>query len=197
MPTYNVVNIDHNGVTDTYVDSSSPKTNFNGGYNTFTGLGDGTAGPARTWLKLNFGGIPRNAKIITATLEMGAYVVGDGYNLITYEFQKCSDNSWGGSTITWNNAPNASMVGSPTTIFSATEPKGQIFQFDIKTDVQAAVAGDRLLTYRVKNVNEGADTSYMAMYTFEEYLDFSPPYPNINFSVTYTYDTSSFFQSFN
>lgn len=184
------------GCTDTYVDSSLPTTNFEGGYDVFAGQGNGTAGPARIWLKISTGGIPKHSKILTAQITMHTYIKGEsGYGTTAYEIQRCTDISWNSSTITWNNAPNASMTGSATTLFSQASPMGQDLYFDFVNDAQANVGLD-YLTYRIKNVNE-TDDSMIKMYTYEEYNDIAAlGTEGIRVVLSWEYEDNTYYQAF-
>lgn len=200
MSTIESWNYDHNGIADTHVHDSHPDTNYNGEYNVIAGYDPVEKDNCRIWLKLDLSFIPRHAQIESAGFVMGTFIHGESsYGTTTYEIQRCSDNSWDDSTITWNNAPNASMTGSATNLFSTTSPMGQdLYYYDLMADAQAAIGGDGYLSYRIKNTNEGLDDSYIMMYTEEEYNDLGlRPYPNINFSIGFSYNNGNFFQSFN
>jgi hypothetical protein len=90
-------------VADSYVDSANPSTN-NGSQTQLRGDGSPVV---RSYLRFNVQGL--SGAVTRATLRIFANSASTG----GYEIRSVSDNSWGESTITYNNAPAVgSVLGS-------------------------------------------------------------------------------------
>ncbi len=132
---------------DSYVDQSSPTTNFNnagpsGNLVTFGGI---SSDEQRTWFKFDLSSIPAGSTINSATVIIGEWQTTGSYAQI-FNINRCTDNSWTETGITWNNAPNGSVVGSPT--HSIQENEAGTINFDATSDVAAALASGKL-SYRI------------------------------------------------
>ncbi|MCZ8510915.1 DNRLRE domain-containing protein [Paenibacillus filicis] len=83
----------------------------------------------------------------------------EGMAGITNQANLVSDNTWGGTTLTWNNQPAA---GTLLTTWTAPAV-GTSVQIDVTSQVQAALTGDKKLSIRISSpANQGStgDVSY-------------------------------------
>ncbi|MDQ0914569.1 polysaccharide lyase family 8 super-sandwich domain-containing protein [Paenibacillus sp. V4I5] len=84
---------------------------------------------------------------------------GVGSSLTTNQAELVSDNSWGESTLTWNNKPaSGTMLGTWSGMVV-----GVPVEIDVTSQVQTALAGDHLISLRISSptdVGSAGDITY-------------------------------------
>lgn len=142
MPTVNIYLTD-----DAWVWERLPDDNFNNNDpdNIFVGV---NAQEMRAWLQFgDLSAIPAGSTINNADIFIGCFQTLGSYSQ-TFELCRCTENLWDEAFITWNNAPNADVIGTPSGVFE-TYSVGTV-SFDVTADVAAALA-DNALSYRIHN----------------------------------------------
>ena len=169
-------------VADSFVDDGTPTTNYGTNSNVYVGLTYGEGyGITRGWLKFDVSSLS-GATINSATLHASAYKAGVvvQYDTVLIRLEYCTDNSWTNSGITWNNAPNGSVSGSPITLVTLTDTEGTTVSATVTSDVSTAVAAGNYLSWRIKS-NVETKSAYVKMYSSNHgsqiYLDvdYTPP----------------------
>ncbi|QNM98794.1 polysaccharide lyase 8 family protein [Chitinimonas koreensis] len=138
-------------VADAYVrDGTYANTNY-GQTATLTIKNDGVGYARRAFLKFDLGAIA--GTIVSARLVLAPSSVGQT-TAMTHNAYLASSDSWGETTLSWNNAPAVgSLLGS-----WSVPAVGSTAQIDVTNQAAAALAGDKLLSIRVEAAaNYGAN----------------------------------------
>ena len=135
----------------------SGKPDLNRGSADYLYVGETTHYPstksiARTWLKFDLSSLPED--IVITKAELWVYFEqyqGDGAaGGIAVYFS--SDDTWAETGITWNNQP--SFEGSASDAIPQFTGWNQWKKFNVTTDVQNEYAGDKVVSWCLRAVNE-------------------------------------------
>ncbi len=163
-------------VADTYVKATSPSSN----YGSATTLRTDASPDLHSYLRFNVQGL--GTPLVRATLR----VYASSGNSIGYGVYSVSDNSWGETTLTYNNAPPVGLVaGSSGRITAATWTE---------VDVTPLVSGNGLLSLAMISTSStattfasresGATAPQLIVTTGSGGSDTSPPTPPSGLSAT-------------
>lgn len=110
------LDVSRSDIKDTYVDTSSPSTNFQNDYYLYVGYN--SLGKTRTYIKYNLPDLPDCSIVTGASLVLQQYEYDPGSGASNYIYAyDCGNNGWDISTITWNNQPmNATSLSSYTVL---------------------------------------------------------------------------------
>lgn len=110
------LDVSRSDIKDTYVDTSSPSTNFQNDYYLYVGYN--SLGKTRTYIKYILPDLPDCSIVTGASLVLQQYEYDPGSGASNYIYAyDCGNNSWDISTITWNNQPmNTSSLSSYTVL---------------------------------------------------------------------------------
>jgi hyaluronate lyase len=136
----NIITTILNPEADATVRSGAYKdANYNNGTLVARFRGDDSSATRESFIRFNMSGV--TGDVTRAVVRLSTTRV-DGAATHTAEF--VSDNSWGETTITWNNKPASSTV-----LGSWAVVPGGVWEMDVTTQVQNAMAGDKKLSLRV------------------------------------------------
>lgn len=165
-----------------YVDSGFPNTNSNEGLANpgYTGIGDAVnaigdifagfdtyfnGGILRTWLEFNLGSIPLDATITDVTLYFNVEgSTANDYDDCEFDIQR-STTGFDDTTITWNNAPNGSVLASSKSWIDPFDDNGNSLYWathlnpwiiTIPTSDITSALSSNVVSYRI--VNDGLAT---------------------------------------
>lgn len=170
---------------DTFVTQPAPNYNFAADKKLVIG-NDWYYGLARTWLKFSLASIPVGSAITSATLTLRSFYTNNGGTYpptMFYDLYRCTNNSWTESTITWNNAPNASCGSVIGQYDYYINYRDVITYTDIQSEISAALP-DSNITFRLKLDDEGnpgygewfADRDFPSSYPVLV-IDYEAPFP--------------------
>ncbi|MHA2026371.1 MAG: DNRLRE domain-containing protein [Candidatus Thorarchaeota archaeon] len=146
---------------------------------------DGTSGLARSFVSFDLKHLAKETAFVSARLF--AFMSGDfNINDTPIAVYYCADSSWEETLITWNNQPSASA--SPSDIIdSPGSPDTFIlnnwYSWDVTSDVRTALAGDKLLTELIKNVDENAVPGTGKGFAKKEYYQFNATYLELSYTT--------------
>lgn len=133
---------------DSYVRDGGTATANYGNATTLVVKKDGNSGFSRTtYLKFD---VKDLANIGTAKLRMNIVGAGTAIAGTQWEVWKCDDDSWTETGINWNNKPAAT-----TLLASITGKKTGTAEWDITSQVQQELAGDKTLTLAIMSSVSG------------------------------------------
>ena len=175
---------------DTHVSEGSPTTN----YGTSTSMQVqlfkdeyGTVYRNRIFIKFDLSSLPINIDITSAKLYL--YMYSSTAHTRTLAVHEVSDNSWGETTITWNNKPSYDATATTTTSIGTSS--GWKY-FTITSDVEDAYnAASQTLSECIKDNSEttGVPTvpsSITKQFYTEEYVPSSyRPYLQVTYEAKY------------
>jgi len=148
--------IDQIATSDNKVTNALPDMVVGGGTYSKVEINSAGSDTQRFWIKFPVN-IPVGKSFVNATLYLyrtDDYPTEGGLNRDIY-VQRSMDDSWDETTITWNNAPRASLTG-PITTFQFTQEN--TWHSIIVTDqVSPEVGGDNIVTLRLWDANENGD----------------------------------------
>jgi hypothetical protein len=127
---------------DSFVDSANATTSY--GNENYLQVEDGK----RAWIRFDLSGIPAGKVIISAVLSVKPFY--SGYR--SMNIQRCTDLTWGETTITWNNAPNASIINE--TLYLDGWGYADYYNFNVSGPVTEALASGGIC-WRIKNAQNG------------------------------------------
>ena len=176
------------------LDGPSNDTNHHG----VTNLGglwvgvDGTSGIARSFVSFNLTHIAKETAFVSARLfafMSGEFNTNDTPIAVYY----CADDLWDETLITWNNQPSSSpspsdvidSPGSPDTFLL-----DNWYSWDVTSDVRTALAGDKLLTELMRNVNESATPGTGKGFAKWEHYQFNATYLELSYTTPTLSDIS-------
>lgn len=137
---------------DVFVVQGSPTTNYNSTTELLIGtLGVGAA--CRAWLRFNLATVPSGSTINSATLYIKNFFEAHNSTYpadYTFDTARSTDITWDKTTITWNNAPNAS-VGSTLDSYVSAAANAYLYEapFVVTSGVSSALASGKV-TFRIK-----------------------------------------------
>jgi hypothetical protein len=169
----------------------SPDTNYHssvGGGGLFVGLEPHDTAVARGWLKFNLTHVPKEAAIQSATLYShlnSEYLVWDDEDAPIGVYYSSND-SWLETAITWNNQPSfedtpSDFIDSPASP-DMFDPQNW-YGWDVTADVSTTLAGDKILTEVLRNVDESASVSCWKYFTEDEYYHFNASYLALEYTT--------------
>ena len=167
---------------DAQVISATPSSNQGTATNIFVGsAASGSFQNERAWLRFDLSSLPANATIVSAKLNMYCWKTA-GASLPT-ELHSSTTDTWGETTITWNNQPAFS-----DTLDSVTLNANALnfwYQWDATSFVQSEWGGDKMVSLMVKSTTEGSTDATPPSYGFDskEYSSgANAPYLQVNVS---------------
>ena len=136
-------NITLYSIADTFVNSTSPETNYGNTASMYVGA---NSEQDFTYVKFDLTSIPSDATVTSANLEI--YLSDTGGNLYwspadTIGAYYCSDNSWTELGITWNNKPNFNPNPTGSWSFGMLDFTGYKL-WDVTADVKTALTSGTL-----------------------------------------------------
>ncbi len=163
------------------VASNHPTTNFDGNEHR-GGLwvgNESTDGMTRSWVKFDLSSIPDGVVITSASFR--AYLT-DEWNFTqdaAIGLYYSADDSWSESGITWNNQPEFAAVPSDV-IDGPAGPEmfvnGTWYEWEVTSDVEEALTGDKMLTEVLKQINEDLSIETWKYFIEDEYNHFNATY---------------------
>jgi hypothetical protein len=130
---------------DAWVDSINANTNY--GNDNYLIVADGT----RAWFRFDLSSIPSGKVITSAVLSVKPFYSGNR----EMNIQRATDISWSETTITYNNAPNASVVSNEIFYLNGWG-LSDYYNYNVTGEVTAAMTAGGIC-WRVKNAR---DTGY-------------------------------------
>lgn len=184
---------------DTFVTQPAPNYNFAADKKLIIG-NDFSYGLARSWIKFSLASIPAGSTITSATLTLRSFYANNGGTYpptMFYDLYRCTNNSWSESTITWNNAPNASC-GSVIGQYDYYVTYNDVITYSgLESEISSALPSSAV-TFRLKldaETNPGfgewfADRDYPSSYPVLV-IDYTAPTwaKAVNFRATSAYVT--------
>jgi hypothetical protein len=161
--------------------SNHPNTNFDGNEHRgglFVGY-ENADGMTRSWVKFNLSSIPDGVVITSAVFR--AYLTDE------WDFTQdaaiglfySTDDSWSETGITWNNQPEFAAVPSDV-IDGPPAPDmfvmGNWYEWEVTSDVEEALEGDKMLTEVLKQVNESLLIETWKYFIEDEFDHFNATY---------------------
>ena len=180
-----------NPEADTYVNSEKPTTALGNvalgiasafrlivGQDAFLMDGTANAGTCFTWMRFDLSGIPTNAIITNAYLNGLCFLPVSNYVGLTVVAQRATNITWGESTITFVNAPNASVLGPyvGSVTFDSSGPNQVFNMYGLASAVQDSLI-DRKMSLRLIRVND--DEEIIGAY-LQDY-DYNSPAPETRY----------------
>ena len=161
--------------------SGTPDTNYD--LNTNRGglwVGNGSpSGVARSWVKFDLSSIPDGVVITSASFH--AYLV-DEWNFTqdaAIGLHYSANDSWSEPGITWNNQPEFAAAPSDV-IDGPAGPEmfvnGTWYEWEVTSDVEEALAGDKMLTEVLKQIDEDTPVETWKYFVEDEYDHFNATY---------------------
>ncbi|MBC8041801.1 MAG: DNRLRE domain-containing protein [Opitutaceae bacterium] len=137
---------------DSYIDQANATTNY--GANSVLETYKTTTSEKMSYLKFDVSGYAGSAAG-SATLKLTRYAADSGISVAVFAG---ADDSWTESGVTWNTRPDTSSTATDTETVAAT------VTFDVTAAVNTALAGDKVLTLKIKNAG---GTGRAAFYSSE------------------------------
>jgi 2',3'-cyclic-nucleotide 2'-phosphodiesterase (5'-nucleotidase family) len=150
-------------VADAQVSSGNPNTNSGSATSMFIQSAATNFGNERAWLRFDLSSLPSDAVVTAATLEMYCWKA-TGPSLDT-EVHGGTSDTWGETTITWNNQPAFGPTLATQTL--AAGAVNVYYDWDVTSFVQGQLAGDKLVSLLVKPTVEGSTASPSPSYAFD------------------------------
>lgn len=149
-----------------FVNATNPTTNFFaeeylalGPVNSSGAFIDGIC---NTWLEFDLSSFV-GASINSATLVLTSfYSSGNNYYGYVVLARQVTDNSWTQTGITWNNAPNASIVNTPNAFdgtFGISGDNRESITLDVKALVSAALAAGAI-SFIITTINDSSSEGF-------------------------------------
>lgn len=151
-------------LVDTYVDPLQPDNGLGSTRRLCVGIdgdimgsfpyadGMGTGGLCRIWVKFDISTIPAGSTINSAVLDFPVFFSADSYTNFPCVIFRCTDNTSVTESMTYNNAPNISLLPTAVDIEMAVAPAVQN-SADISAFVTAALA-DGVVSVMVQTEGE-------------------------------------------
>lgn len=170
--------------------NASPDTNHHGIINLgglWVGI-DGNGDITRSFVSFDLSHLPAEIAFISARLHAfmsGDFPTADG-NDTAIGVYHCAEDTWDETLITWNNQPVTSV--SPTDVIDNPGSPGTFilntwYSWDVTSDVRTALAGDKLLTESIRNVDESAPPHTGKSFTKTEYYQFNATYIELGYTT--------------
>lgn len=121
-------------VEDTYVDNSSPSTNFCYDYYLYAGMN--SLGKTRTYVRFPLPDLPNCSVVIGAKLHLAQNQYDPGSGQTAYLNVYDLSSTWNYQTITWNNQPSSAYSGS---IIDYTSFKSGTGSYNYELDITKIV----------------------------------------------------------
>lgn len=137
--------------------------------------------------------IPAGSTINSAVFTVSSFSESDGYIHQDFNLQRCTDNTWTESALTWNNAPNASVL-APVLATYTTTSNSNTLTFTITSAVSAALASGKL-SLRLIDSAEGSGVT-IAMTSKEYAATHANTAPNLLVNYTAPASSTNFFMMF-
>jgi len=150
-------------VADAQVESGVPGSNFNTNNLYIQSANGGSYGNERAWLRFDLSSLPAGSTITSATLNMSCWKA-TGASL-SAEVHGGNDDTWGETTITWNNQPTFGSVLDTQTLASGVT--NLYYSWDATAFAQSKLAGNKLVSLLVKPVTENSTDSTSPSYGFD------------------------------
>ena len=138
---------------DCSVCSANPTTNFGIDPKLKVGFDPDTGNLYRSFIRFDTSSIPAGKVILSAVLWIDPFYSGNNdYSTDNFNVQQCTDLTWTELGITWNNAPNGSVLGDVITEWHQEGPAGPLGwqTVDISAQLAAALSAGGI-GFRVKN----------------------------------------------
>ena len=112
----------------------------------------GTYQNERSWMRFDVSKLPSGATVTAATLQLWCF--GATGPALPVELHSSTNDTWGETTITWNNQPTLGPVLATSTL--AAGAKNLWYSWDVSSFVQSQLlpSGDGLVTLMLKAVTE-------------------------------------------
>lgn len=166
---------------DEAVVSGHPDSNYDGNIHRgglFVGNGS-PDGIARSWVKFDLSSIPDGVVITGASFH--AYL-NEEWNITqdaAIGLYYSADDSWSETGITWNNQPEFAAVPSDV-IDGPAGPEmfvnGTWYEWEVTSDVEEALAGDKMLTEVLKQIDEDTPVETWKYFIEDEFDHFNATY---------------------
>lgn len=167
---------------DTMVRSGDP--NYIYGEWNWVALRDQNIDIFRTWLKFSFSFIPTGSQILSARLKLFLYTLTGPMGKAAL-VQRCDNDDWSESTMTWNNAPNAQVISTATDNIQILST-GWV-SWNVKADIENQLVIDKVVTWRIRFDLENSvvteDITFLKFYS-KNYADAGyRPYLEVTYSI--------------
>jgi len=138
-----------------------------------------TDGMTRSWVKFDLSNIPDGVVIVSAVFR--AYL-NDEWNFTqdaAIGLYYSADDSWSETGITWNNQPE--FAAEPSDVIDGPEGpemfvNGTWYEWEVTSDVEETLAGDKILTEVLKQIDEVAPVETWKYFVEDEFDHFNATY---------------------
>ena len=168
-------------LADAQVESGNPANNYNTTNLFVESAASGGFQDERAWLRFDLSSIPAGATITSAKLNMWCWSAAGAS--LPAEIHGGDSDSWGETTITWNNQPTFGAVLDTQTL--AAGVTNTFYTWDATSFAQTKFGGNKLVSLLVKPVTESSTDATAPAYGFDskEYAS-NHPYLQVTTAVT-------------
>lgn len=134
----------------------------------------------RGWYIFDLSSIPSSAIIKSASFNLFVWFNLANYVDIDYYVRRCTDTTWTSASLTYNNAPNASVVSTIIGTLNS-QNSGNALPISLTvSSVQSALSTGKL-SLQVRSSDESDSTSYLDCYR----STYGASYTNTHLVITY------------
>lgn len=180
-------------VADAQVESGAPTGNFNTTNLYLQSAASGAYQNERAWLRFDLSSLPAGSAITSAMLNLSCWKATGA--TLPAEIRGGDSDTWGETTINWNNQPAFGAALDTKTLVSGVT--NTYYSWDATAFVQSKLAGNKLVSLLVKPVTEDSLDATSPSYGFDskEYTS-NHPYLQVTTPSTGTPVTMAHVQFF-